>query len=139
MVPIVLTVRGNDRKVYMNEVIQSLLDCGNGDHVRLETESSETYTVFIVSDPEYIEPDGYAEGYFDVSVELDTDVHDVPTEEFPSETGNVHVSQNYGEDELEIPKFDVWKPITSNDDPTLIIGDKWLDKGRVADVAIRED
>lgn len=90
------------------DVIDDLRSLSVGDRRRVETAEGDTYTVHVES-TDYVEPDEYGAGHLEVDVAFDTDVHDVPTDELPEETGTI-VARRENSDSLGRPKLSVRAP-----------------------------
>lgn len=90
-------------------VIEDLRALSAGEDVRVATDEGEEYAVRVADAVDYVEPDEYGAGHLEVPVEFDTDVHEVPTDELPEETGIV-VARRESSDSLGRPKLSVKAP-----------------------------
>lgn len=119
-----------------DDVIETLRNCSGGDRLRVTVDDDEGYTLYVVDGPFYEPPDEHYSGELDLGIELDTEVHAVPTKELPTETGDIRGSQSLGHTEISTPTLAIWDPILDNDDPSLIVGDDWILKGEVTDAKV---
>ena len=119
----------------MTEMIERLRNCTTGQRVRLTTDEDEEWVVYI-GDVSYVEPDAYGAGSLRVNIEYDTDVHEVPTDTLPSESGEICAQSPAGRTDFDPPLLDVWRPVMSDEQDGLIVDDEWGIKGAVVDVDI---
>lgn len=120
---------------------ETLTECEAGDELQLTLDSGDTYRVYIVDSVDHAEADGYTKGSVSTSVELDTDEHEVPTEEHPTESGDLHArttSRHKHRAEWGDLSLGLWDPIVSDDDPTHAVEDRWRTLGTVTDIDVVE-
>lgn len=119
----------------MSDVIERLRTLSPKDQIRVETDEGE-YTCYIVSDVDYVSPDKHGSGTISLEIELDSTVHDIPSDELPTETGSISGHQPIGSTEIDTPLLSIWEPITAEDDESLIVDDEWVQKGVVEHVEV---
>lgn len=116
----------------MKVIIEKLRNLSMKDKISIETDEGE-YTAYVVGDPEYEEPDRYGAGFVSVNVELDNNVHDIPTDELPTESGDIMASTSVGGTTFNPPMLNVWSPVTDDD---VIVDDEWISLGKVESIDI---
>lgn len=115
------------------ELIEQLRSLDNGTVIDVTTDDGETHRVFTVDKPEYEEPDEYGSGWLSVHIEVDTETHEVLTEIYPTESGDISASNEYISMEWERPTLTIWDPVVED---TEIIEDDWKSLGWVTDVEV---
>jgi hypothetical protein len=106
-------------------------------HADIETESGETWRVYLVSEAEKIEATATEPGHFEVVTELDTDVHDIVPDEIGSESGRIDSRMEEGSDSWSKPTLVFWDPET--DDNGELVQDRWETFGYVTSVSEIDD
>lgn len=108
-----------------DELAETIRDLPDGIRIRVslaDDEPLDSLTLYTVDEPDYIEPDQYGGGGVDVITEVDTDVHEVPSDALPTESVVLEASTSLT-GEWKTAYVEIWDPVVED---SYIVDDEWI-------------
>lgn len=104
-----------------SEVVSDLRNLSSGDRFRVSlSEGLDSLTLYAVDDVFYEEPDQFGGGFVELSVEVDSDVHEIGSDRIPTGSGNISASARLGR--WKSPTVSLWDPV---EEDGVIVSDEW--------------